>query len=159
VRRAIVVAILLLAAGYAGWTFSRRGRADVCTVCNREIHAHGRITGASGGRRVAFCCLACARSQHQQSGRPVRLAAIPDYFSGRPVDPATAYAVEGSDVVPCGRHQPHLDENKHPTALGFDRCVPSLLAFASREGAAAFAREHGGRLTPIREFTAALARE
>ena len=37
----------------------------------------------------------------------------------------------------------------------YDRCLPSLLAFASRSRAEAFAREHGGEVKTFAELEAA----
>lgn len=159
-RAAVLIALLsvALAVAYAGWSFSRRTRSDMCMVCLRSTHAHSRVVGTAGGHRVVFCCLACALSQRRQAGTHIQLTSVPDYSGGGTVQLDRGYVVAGSDVIPCSQHQPHIDQNKQPVALEFDRCAPSILPFASRDEAAIFARNHGGRVVPLNEFEAALSR-
>ena len=46
----------------------------------------------------------------------------------------------------------HVSGDKQPMHVHFDRCSPSLLAFAKREAAEAFMREHGGRMVRFSEL-------
>jgi hypothetical protein len=71
---------------------------------------------------------------------------LTDYLTGAKIAPEEAYIVRESDVNPCLEHKPALSEAKQPLHLHFDRCVPSLLAFADQQQAMSFAREHGGRV-------------
>ena len=67
--------------------------------------------------------------------------------------PENAFAVEGSDVVPCVRDHQMLGPNRQPVPMEYDRCSPSIIAFASEAAAERFVREHGGKLTTFRELT------
>jgi hypothetical protein len=138
---AVVVAAALILGGY--WLY-RQGAPEVCRVCQRPIHAEARAVIESGGKREAVCCVRCGLFLQRQQHIQVRLVEITDYKSGRPLRPEDAYYVEGSRVVMCGRHEPVLDETKHAFNRVFDRCVPSILAFASQQDAEAFAGTHGG---------------
>ncbi|HWA16777.1 MAG TPA: nitrous oxide reductase accessory protein NosL, partial [Gemmatimonadales bacterium] len=72
--------------------------------------------------------------------------------------PASAYVVRGSDLNMCTRTQEVVDSDKHPAGLHYDRCAPSLIAFARRHEAARFAREHGGEVLRFPDAAAALAK-
>ena len=47
-----------------------------------------------------------------------------------------------------------MDETKQSYPVGFDRCSPSILAFAHRESAERFVQEHGGKLRRFAELAA-----
>jgi hypothetical protein len=72
--------------------------------------------------------------------------------------PDTAYLVKGSDVNMCVASHEIIDADKRAADAHYDRCVPSLLAFAQRSEAADFAREHGGQVLAFKDAAAAFAR-
>ena len=47
----------------------------------------------------------------------------------------TAYYVEGSRVMLCEHHEGLVDPAKRPYEMVFDRCMPSVFAFARQEEA------------------------
>ena len=55
-------------------------------------------------------------------------------------------AVEGSDVIPCVRSHEMLNRDGQPVPMEFDRCSPSIIAFANRSVAERFAADHGGKV-------------
>ena len=63
-----------------------------------------------------------------------------------------------SDLNLCARAHVILDEAKRPHAAHFDRCSPSILAFATKEAAAAFAASHGGNVEPFNALAAAYSK-
>jgi hypothetical protein len=77
------------------------------------------------------------RQQHQ----PVRLIAT---TTPKALEPDTAYYVEGSRVMLCEHHEGLVDPAKRPYEVVFDRCMPSVFAFARQEEASAFASSNGG---------------
>ncbi len=147
-RRIALVAVLavLAALGYAGWRSVRASAGETCSVCRRDVHARSRTVGLMNGKRVVFCCPACAYSEEQQAAG-VRITEMTDFLTGVKVPAANAYLVRGSDVNLCAAHE-HvpIDADKRAAEVAFDRCRPGLLAFATRAGAEAFMAEHGGRL-------------
>jgi hypothetical protein len=66
--------------------------------------------------------------------------------------------VRNSDVNPCLRHHPAVDENSQPLEAHFDRCSPSVLAFQDQKAAAAFASEHGGQVVRFSDFASEFQR-
>jgi hypothetical protein len=142
--------VAALAAG--GYWLLQRTAPEICHICQRQIHAVARAVIAEDGKREPVCCARCAFTRQVQQHKPIRLVEVTDYISGRPLAPDAAYYVEGSRVILCERHEPLLDESKQPFARVFDRCVPSLYAFARREDAEAFAGREGGRVLRLAEL-------
>jgi len=161
-RGALVGAACLLAVVlglvYAGWKTWRASEAQICQVCSRPIHSQTRTAGVAGGGREMFCCPACALTAHDQSGNAVRIVELTDYETNSTLDPSQAFLVRGSDVNICARQHGPVDPDKQPTVVHFDRCSPSLLAFARRDAAVRFAREHGGELLRFSALAASHAR-
>ncbi len=150
--------ILFVGLGYAGWRAWRPSQAQLCQACSRPIHSHTRTVALVGSRRESFCCPACALTTHDQSGRPVKVVELTDFLTNSPLDPGEAYLVRASDVNMCARQHGPLGPDKQPTTVEFDRCSPSLLAFARKETATAFASEHGGEVLSFSQLAASYAR-
>lgn len=147
------IAILVLAGlGYSGWRFVTERGAQSCKACARPVHAHMKTVAILDGKRATYCCPACALSEHQQSGRPVRVVELTDYLSNVPLKPETSFVVRNSDVNPCLQHHPAIGENSQPLEAHFDRCSPSVLAFQDQKTASAFAGEHGGQVVKFSDF-------
>jgi hypothetical protein len=143
----LVFATTLVAIGYAGWHYVQARDRQWCPACERPIHAYATtIVSGDGGERT-FCCLACALSERRQSNGRVRIARVTDYVTRQQVDPERAVIVRGSDVVPCAEHDSmRVGDDKQPMHTLYDRCLPSMLAFANRDQAEAFIRQHGGEV-------------
>jgi len=145
----IVALALFTAGGY--WLLQRTAPAE-CKVCRREIHASARAVIEVDGKQEAVCCVRCAITLDEQEGRPVRLIEVTDYNRLTALTPKDAYYVEGSRIVLCHSHEPHMDEMKQPQARVFDRCEPSVYAFARREEAESFAAQNGGVVLGLAEL-------
>ncbi len=137
----IVVLALLTAGGY--WLLQKTAPAE-CRVCRRAIHATARAVVEVDGKQESVCCVRCAMTLNEQEQKPVRLVEVTDYIRRRALAPKDAYYVEGSRIVLCQSHESHMDETKHAQERVFDRCEPSVYAFARREEAEAFAAQNGG---------------
>ena len=149
----LLVSGLVVAARAAGdYWLLQRTESQTCRICQRPIHAEARAVIEVEGKREPVCCARCALTLQQQEHRPVPLVEVTDYVSRQPLVPEAAYYVEGSRVVLCERHEPLLDQTKHPYPRVFDRCVPSLYAFARREEAEAFAARNGGTVQRLPEL-------
>lgn len=96
------------------------------------------------GHARLFCCPACALSLHEQAGKPIQIIQLTSFLSGRALSPENAYVVKGSKVNMCERTHELVEEDKNPADLHYDRCAPSLIAFAQRSEALEFTRKHGG---------------
>jgi len=141
---AIVVALLLVGLAAAGYWMFRHGGHEECSVCRRGIHAQSRAVAMVNGQREVMCCARCAITLARQRGKSVRLVQVADYATERLLRPQDAFYVEGSRVVLCEKHEPMMDPTKHAMERVFDRCEPSLYAFARRADAEAFAQQNGG---------------
>ena len=142
---AVTGALLL---GY--WLFLRN-QPELCTACQRHISEKSRAVVEVSGKREPVCCVRCGLTIERQEHQPVRLIEVTDYNSGKPLAPDTAYYVEGSSVMLCEHHDKPLDESKRPLEMVFDRCMPSILAFARREDAKVFASSNGGAVLELSE--------
>jgi hypothetical protein len=58
----------------------------------------------------------------------------------------------------CERTKELVDADKRAADLRYDRCAPSLIAFAARSDAVQFAREHGGEVMPFSQAAAAFSK-
>jgi hypothetical protein len=145
----IVVLALLTAGGY--WLLQRTAPAE-CKVCRREIHAAARAVIEVDGKQEAVCCVRCAMTLDEQEEKPVRLVEVTDYVRQTSLAPKDAFYVEGSRIVLCMSHEAHMDETKHAQTRIFDRCEPSVYAFARREEAESFAAQNGGVVLRLTEL-------
>jgi NosL len=141
-----IIFVLALGLAYAGWRMGRPAGAATCQACGRVIHDHMRTIAFVGDKREVFCGPTCALSTGAQMHRPVHFERLADYLTGRKLRPADAFAVEGSNVIPCVRSHQMLNRDGQAVPMDFDRCLPSIIAFANRASAEKFASEHGGRV-------------
>lgn len=138
-------------AALAGCNRHHSHAGELCRACQRPVHEPTSTVGILGGKRVTFCCPMCAISEAKQLGQDVHVTALTDFPSQEEISPDSAILVKGSDVNPCSQHAPALSADKRPMQVAFDRCAPSLLAFANRSAAEAFAHDHGGTLLTWKE--------
>ncbi|MBV6433543.1 MAG: hypothetical protein IANPNBLG_03721 [Bryobacteraceae bacterium] len=148
-----ILFIIAALAGYAGWRM-RAGNADSCQLCARPLHARSKVTGLLEGKRKTFCCPACALTAHRQLREKVRILQLTDYATDTPLDPAAAFIVKGSNVNHCVHGHAPLDRDHQPSAMDFDRCSPSLIAFRNERDAMEFIHNHGGRLERFSDLAA-----
>jgi hypothetical protein len=137
-----VFVVALALGGY--WLVHRTERHDICRICRREIHVQASAVAELDGKPEPVCCVRCALTLAHQQGKPVRLLQVTDYVSRQLLSLNAAYYVEGSRVILCEKHEPLLGESKEAFQRVFDRCEPSLYAFARREEAESFAARNGG---------------
>lgn len=150
VQQLLGLGILLAIAvglGYAGYRLKTNAKVEYCQACGRMIHEDMRTVAMVGDKREIFCCPTCALSQSAQTHKPIRFVELSDYTTGHPLRPADAYAVEGSDVIPCERTRQMLNSDGQPIPKSFDRCSPSIIAFANLADANQFAEQHGGSVS------------
>ncbi len=125
------------------------GKADLCWVCQREIHPQVRATlTLGGGKTVTACCPRCALHYQKESPEAVRDIQVTNYAGGGSLPMQQAFLVEGSDETPCMHHPPVIDQAGAPMQMCYDRCMPSLIAFREATAARAFVSEHGGTVYP-----------
>ena len=145
----VLVCCLAMAAGC-----SRSPR--VCAVCQR-VECKGmafRMT-LENGRVVETCCPRCAMHYLESNHQKARKMEATDFATGQWVNAADAVYVSGSDVHPCAELQSMRDPQGCCMLKTYDRCLPSLVAFATKDQAATFRKSHGGQIVG---FQAVLAK-
>jgi hypothetical protein len=72
--------------------------------------------------------------------------------------PATsAYYDEGGDVQYCTARHPPVERGLHGVRMRvYDRCLPTLVAFNTRQEAQAYQQQHGGRILSYAQALAAV---
>jgi hypothetical protein len=144
--------------GYAGLRTFGYSNAEECYACKRPIHAHSKTVAMVNGHARLFCCPACALSQREQAGKPIQITQLTSFLDGKALAPGEAYVVRGSNVNMCERTRELIQEDKRPADLHYDRCAPSLIAFARRSEALEFARQQGGDVVAFQEAAAVLTK-
>lgn len=155
---ALVMVAIVAGLGYIGYEAYRGPQGEQCYACHRPIHAHSRTVGLANGQARLFCCPACALSEHEQEGKPIRVTELTAFLTGAKLSPDDAFVVRGSEVNMCARTQELMGPDKRAANVHYDRCSPSMLAFGRRDEATQFAREHGGEVVPFKEIVTALSR-
>jgi nitrous oxide reductase accessory protein NosL len=148
--------VLIVVAGLfvGGYRLIARRSQTQCGFCQRHINPKAHVVAEVGGRRRDVCCTHCAVTEALQEKKSLRLVQVTDFPTGKMVNPETAWFVEDSRVIACEHDMSKMDESKHMTAMGFDRCSPGTFAFSDRKAAEAFVAENGGVL---RNLTAVMA--
>jgi len=150
--RMIIAAIVGLGAVLAvlggAWYLLNQRQAKVCPFSGRAIHPQTRALVTIGGKKYETCCVRCAIIEAQQTGKSLRIDKVADFDTGKLLNPANAWYVEGSTVNFCMRMAPAAESPGGDTVYlrAFDRCSPSALAFSDEQHARAFIAQHGGSL-------------
>jgi hypothetical protein len=147
-----------LALAYSAWQLRTSFDSQYCYACGRPVHARMRTIGLVNGAKEIFCCPTCAFSLHEQTGESVRITGLADFSTAKKLDPGQAVMVEGSDLNLCVRDHVLVSQNKQISPMEFDRCSPSMIAFAGRQEADRFAGEHGGIVVSFAELAASYQR-
>jgi nitrous oxide reductase accessory protein NosL len=126
---------------------------DRCVFSDRVIVPGMAVRVAvEGGPSGKACCVRCAISYSLQTGKTVRILWVTDYSTHKRIAAGRAYYVTGSDVAPCvGSPAEASAGRRECVVLGWDRCAPSSLPFATMDEARAFQRAHGGRIQTFAE--------
>lgn len=123
---------------------------EVCSFCTIKMPHESKtivlVEGESNPRRA--CSITCALTYQRTTEKKVRFLWVTDFLSGKTLDPKKAIYVVGSDINPCEEHLKStvLSELRIPLYLDWSRYTPTVLAFAKREDAEKFQKEHGGRV-------------
>jgi hypothetical protein len=153
-----IVLVLAVVAGVAAprvWRWWTGPPAGYCPFCLRHEHKESVVKFQAEGERVSeACCLSCALNYGRQTHKAVTIVSVTDHENRKPLDPNTAVFVVGSDVSPCThlRDAMQMGPQREAFPVRWDRCMPNILAFVSRESAEAFRTEHGGRLRSLQEL-------
>jgi nitrous oxide reductase accessory protein NosL len=154
-----VIGAVLLVAGVFGASGCERVQSwlhpAVCRVCGRPLHQGMTVEIQVEGRAPEkVCCLRCAISDSQQTGKTVRVLSVTDYVGHQPVRSDRAVYVVGSGITPCGGPPVEVPASRREASVvRWDRCLPSVIAFAKREDAEQFQRDAGGAIQTFAQVT------
>ena len=151
----IAVALVIVALGGA-WYLTHERRPEYCQLSGRLIQPHMLTVVRVKGKKLYTCCARCALTYQGQTGIRTEVLEVTDFASGRLIDARKAWFVDGSGVEPCCSPALNREEGHTPYVRLFDRCSPSLLAFASQDQAKAFIEKNGGALTTLNELESKL---
>ena len=146
---ALVIIGLVGSAAYTYWPEER----PVCQICLRPMHeATSFFVTLEDGQEVELCCPRCGL-RFQQGRTDVQSAEVSGYVGRERLDAAEAFYVSGSSVHPCCSSSEILkDRSGIEYERTWDRCMPSVIAFASEEEAESFQRENGGEISTYRRL-------
>jgi len=149
-RLSITVLVIALAIG-AGFLIHRwetPKRPSVCEICGRTISGQTEFRVETAHGTLYACCPGCAMHHMINNPGEARKELATDFKSGRLIAARSAYYDEGGDVQYCTRQDPAVQRmpGQGVEMRVYDRCLPVLVAFASRDEADAYQRQHGGRV-------------
>jgi len=126
---------------------------SVCAVCNRaECRSMAFRITLKNGRTVETCCPRCGLHYLEANHVAARKLEATDFATGRWIDAEQAIYVSASDVHPCATSENRLDPQGCCLTKAYDRCLPSLVAFAEKDQAEAFQKNHGGQLVAFQQI-------
>lgn len=150
-KEGVVTAIALVAIALVSVLAYRhevRSEEEFCKLCSRPLHAAVTYElELKDGTHERTCCPRCA--MHYQAARPETVSQTwaTDLASGKRIPADTATYAEGGDVEYCTAGEPPVRREPQGVAVrDFDRCLPTLAAFATRDEAEAYRAQHGGRV-------------
>ena len=131
------------------WAFHSVSRPpqDLCRVCERGLHkgVTYRLELARGHEDA--CCPRCGMHYQIEHPGAAKKAWATDVTSGAFIAAESAYYVEGGDVEYCTMHSTPVERQPQSVAVrDFDRCLPSLVAFTSKQEAETYQKQHGGQV-------------
>ena len=131
--------------------------SPLCQICGRDIPAQTAYRMETTSGTINACCPACAMHYMLHNPDDVRQAWASDFSTGRLIDAKSAYYDEGGDVQYCTASHPPVERGTEGISERvYDRCLPTLVAFASRHDAEAYRQAHGGRILTYDETLASL---
>jgi hypothetical protein len=152
-----IALVLVASLGAAAWFLLLSRPPETCELSGRKIHENMRTVVRIDGRKVHACCPRCPITVARQTGAEVEFLRVTDYVTSRALDPKDAFFVSESRIMVCHTPRVKLDETHTPYMELFDRCGPSLIAFALEREARAFIVENGGSLKRLPDLQRELA--
>ncbi|HET7213276.1 MAG TPA: hypothetical protein VFL79_06805 [Terriglobia bacterium] len=149
-RLSITVLIVALGVG-AAWLVRRVStpkQPAVCEICGRGMMKQVEFRIGTSHGAIYACCPGCAMHHIINHPGEAREELATDFNSGRLIPAQSAYYDMGGDVQYCTRHDPSIQRapGQGVEMRVYDRCLPVLVAFASKDGAEAYRQQHGGQV-------------
>ena len=128
--------------------------AKMCAVCQREeCKAMAFRMTLENAKAVETCCPRCGLQYVEANKQHARAFEATDFATGGSwLDATKAVFVSGSDIRPCAMPESRRDAQGCCMYLQYDRCLPSLVAFADKPAAEGFQKQHGGELMMFQQL-------
>ncbi len=133
--------------GVGAYLVITKPAAGTCRVCERGMHPGVTYRLEIGNGNEDACCPRCGMHYQLENPGKVKRALATDLNSGQFIPADVATYVEGGDVAYCTMHSTPVERNPQGVAVReFDRCLPTLVAFRTRQEAEAYKGLHGGEV-------------
>jgi hypothetical protein len=150
----VTVAAVLAVVGVAflAYRWEAPLQPALCQVCSRPIPQQTAYRMETARGVIHACCPRCAMHAMIDHPGTVRRAWATDFDSRRLIPAETAYYDEGGDAQYCTvGHEPVERGPEGVRVRVYDRCLPTLVAFATRDEAETYRQQHGGRVLTYAE--------
>ncbi|MGB7291727.1 MAG: hypothetical protein WBD99_06125 [Thermodesulfobacteriota bacterium] len=121
-----------------------------CPFCYVKMPHDARVMVLVEGESAPkmACSITCVLNYHRTTGKEIKFLRVSDFYSGKFLNPQKAFYVVGSNVNPFDKylHSNLASELRVPSYLDWSRYTPTVLAFATKEDAEKFIKDHGGRI-------------
>jgi hypothetical protein len=160
----ILVTILALGAvvavGFLAYRLEAPRGPALCQVCGRNIPKETAYRLDTSDGPIKACCPSCAMHYTLHNPDAVRKSWATDFNSGQRIPASSAYYDEGGDVQYCTARHPPVERGSEGVAMRvYDRCLPTLVAFETRDAAEVYRKQHGGRVLSYDESLMTLRAE
>jgi hypothetical protein len=105
----------------------------------------------------SVCCPRCGLAAVIQNGG--RALDAVDFATKKRVGAEEAIYLEGSDIMECCSSTGFRSDEGSYREIDYDRCMPSLLAFARRQDAETVQQKHGGNIISFEEARQSVVRQ
>ncbi len=154
-KETLITLLALVAIGltsFVAYRYERRPDPHLCAICNRDVHGGMSYRLEVSGRTEYACCPRCGMHYQMQNGGAVKEAWATDLTPGQKIPASEAYYDEGGDVQYCTHGESSVQRTPEGASVrGYDRCLPTLVAFKDRARAEAYQKDHGGRVLTYAE--------
>jgi len=150
-RSFVPPAVLALAlCGLLAASACRRAPA-LCAFCQMPIPAETAARVIVKGEERQVCDPRCALTHQTQTGERATVTVVTDFETGAALEPSQAFYLTGSDTAP-DVGPATLRRPAERMSREWHRCLPSVLAFATKGAAARHQARHGGRVQTLAEL-------
>lgn len=149
---ALAAVVAIVAAGLVVYRWEIPKYPTMCQICGREIPKQTVFRIETKHGTIYACCPRCAMHHMIDHPGEARNEWATDLATGRQIPAQSAYYDEGGDVQYCTAHTPPVERTPMGVQVRtYDRCLPTLVAFATRDEAEAYRQQHGGRVVTYNE--------
>jgi len=131
---------------FLAYRYETKPQLAFCNMCARPVHAGTAFRVEVNGKTEVACCPRCGM-HFLMTGSAAARAWATDLNTGEPIAADAASYNAGGDVQYCATGEQPVERRPEGVSVrAFDRCLPTVVAFKTREEAEAYQRQHGGKV-------------